>query len=127
MREGVATWKSRHSVPETVVRLQALLQERGIKIFCMIDFAADALAAGLEMRPTQLLIFGDPRAGTPVMLAAPSAALDLPLRLLVAEAEDGNVHLSWNEPGWLQQRHGFAEQLTANISAIATLARLAAD
>jgi uncharacterized protein (DUF302 family) len=89
-----------------VDRLESLLQARGIKIFSRIDQAAEAKAAGLTMRPTVLLIFGDPKAGTPLMNRYPSLAMDLPLKALVWESAEGKVWLSFNSPEFLQQRHG---------------------
>ena len=126
MNEGIHSCPSRHTVDETVARLQALLHSRGVKLFCLVDHSGEAAAAGLTMPATKLLIFGNPRSGTPVMLAAPSAALDLPLKILVAEAGDGTVQLSWNDPAWLQERHGFPQELAANLSAAEALAREAA-
>ena len=93
MQEGIKTLTSHHSVDETVARLEALLKEKGVKLFCVVDHSGEAAAAGLSMPTTRLLIFGSPKAGTPIMLAAPTAALDLPLKILVAEAPDGTVQL----------------------------------
>jgi uncharacterized protein (DUF302 family) len=103
---GIVDLLSRHSVGETVDRLEALLRAKGIKIFARIDQAAEASAAGLTLRPTVLLIFGDPKTGTPLMDRHPSIALDLPLKALVAELPDGTVHLSYNSPEFLRERHG---------------------
>ena len=127
MPEGIQTCTSNHSVDEVVARLETLLQEKGVKLFCVVDHSGEAKTAGLEMPATKLLIFGNPKGGTPVMLAAPSAALDLPLKILVAEAVDGKTLLSWNDPAWLQQRHGFPEALVSNLSAAGMLARKAAE
>jgi uncharacterized protein (DUF302 family) len=127
MHEGIRTLVSRHSVDETVARLQSLLEEKCVKLFCIVDHSGEARATGLTMPPTRLLIFGSPKAGTPLMLAAPSTALELPLKILVAEDEGGEVQLSWNDPAWLQQRHGFPAELTANLAAVQTLAKAAAD
>jgi uncharacterized protein (DUF302 family) len=126
MYEGIQSLVSHLSVDETVARLQTVLQQKGVKLFCLIDHSGEAHAAGLTMRPTKLLIFGDPKAGTPLMLAAPSAALDLPLKILVAQNETGKTVLSWNDPAWLQQRHGFPVDLMANLAAAENLARAAA-
>jgi uncharacterized protein (DUF302 family) len=126
-QNGIKSCYSKHSVDDTVARLEALLHEKSIKLFAIVDHSGEALAAGLKMPPTRLVIFGSPRAGTPVMLAAPSAALDLPLKILIAQQRDGNVMLSWNDPEWLRQRHGFPEELTANLSAIEVLAAKAAQ
>ena len=126
MYEGIETIDSKYSVDETVARLQALLQEKGIKLFCLIDHSGEAAAAGLTMRPTKLLIFGNPKAGTPLMIDAPSAALDLPLKLLVAETEAGKTLIFWNDPAWLQGRHDFPAQLDINLAAAQALAVAAA-
>jgi uncharacterized protein (DUF302 family) len=103
---GIVDLLSRHSVSETVDRLEALLGAKGVKIFARIDQAAEASAAGLTLRPTVLLIFGDPKTGTPLMDRHPSIALDLPLKALVSESPDGAVHLSYNSPEFLRERHG---------------------
>jgi uncharacterized protein (DUF302 family) len=121
--EGIVSGSGRYSVDETVARLEALLQEKSVKLFCAVDHSGEAAKAGLKMRNTKLLIFGNPAAGTPVMLATPSAALDLPLKILVAEGEDGKTMLSWNDPAWLRERHGFAEELTAKLQAAGMFAK----
>jgi len=94
---------------------------KGVAIFALIDHSGEAEKAGLKMRPTQLLIFGNPKGGTPLMLAAPSTAIDLPLKALVWEDADGKVWLSYNSPDYLQQRHGFPADLEKNIAAIEPL------
>jgi uncharacterized protein (DUF302 family) len=127
MSEGVVSRVSRHSVAETVARLEALLKEKGVKLFCVVDHSGEAAAAGLTMPETKLLIFGNPKAGTPVMLAAPSAALDLPLKLLVAEGVNGEVTVQWNDAAWLRQRYGFPEELVVNLAAAAVLAEKASS
>jgi uncharacterized protein (DUF302 family) len=127
MQEGIKTLISRHSVDETVSRAQSFLKEKGIKLFCLVDHSGEAGAAGLQMRPTKLLIFGNPKAGTPLMLAAPSTALDLPLKILVAEQGNGEVLISWNEAAWLQQRHGFPVDMQPVIAAVEILAKKAAE
>jgi uncharacterized protein (DUF302 family) len=126
VHEGLDTVASKYSVDETVTRLQTLLQEKGIKLFCLIDHSGEAAAVGLTMRPTKLLIFGSPKAGTPIMLEAPSAAIDLPLKILVTETESGKTLVFWNDPAWLAQRHDFSERLAENLAAAATLAQTAA-
>jgi uncharacterized protein (DUF302 family) len=123
MHEGIVSMAGRYSVDETVTRLEALLHDKGVKLFCVVDHSGEAAAAGLKMPATKLLIFGNPAAGTPVMLAAPSAALDLPLKILVAEGEDGKTILSWNDAAWLRERHGFAEELTAKLQAAGVFAK----
>jgi uncharacterized protein (DUF302 family) len=127
MHEGIQTLPSAHSVDETVTRLQALLQEKGVKLFALIDHSGEAAAAGLSMRPTKLLIFGNPKAGTPIMISAPSAALDLPLKILVAETETGKTILFWNDPEWLEERHFFQKELMANLRAAEVFAKAAAE
>src|ERR1017187_769199 len=126
MHEGIETLASKYSVDETVARLQALLQEKGIKLFCLIDHSGEAAAAGLTMRPTKLLIFGNPKAGTPVMVDAPSVAIDLPLKLLVTETEAGKTLIFWNDPEWLVKRHGISEHLADKLATAAFLAQTAA-
>jgi uncharacterized protein (DUF302 family) len=126
MHEGIETIPSNHTVDETVARLQTLLHERGIKLFALIDHSGEAASAGLIMRNTKLLIFGNPKAGTPLMIDAPSTALDLPLKILVAESVSGQTLLSWNDPTWLTQRHAFDAVLTTNLAAAKALATAAA-
>ena len=127
MYEGIKTLTSHHTVDETVTRLEALLKEKGVKLFCTVDHSGEAHAAGLTMPPTKLLIFGNPKAGTPLMLAAPSTALDLPLKILVAETPDGTTQLSWNDSSWLQSRHAFPPDLEANLAAAPLFATKAAE
>ena len=124
---GFISKLSPHSVPETIQRLSALLKSKGVAIFALIDHSGEAEKAGLKMRPTQLLIFGNPKGGTPLMLAAPSTAIDLPLKALVWEDADGKVWLSYNSPDYLQQRHGFPADLEKNIAAIEPLLAQALD
>ena len=125
---GYISKLSPHSVPETIQRLSALLKSKGVAIFALIDHSGEAEKAGLKMRPTQLLIFGNPKGGTPLMLAAPSTAIDLPLKALVWEDAGGKVWLSYNSPDYLQQRHGFPADLEKNIAAIEPLlAQVAAN
>ena len=127
MHDGIQTCTSRHSVDDVVSRLQALLLEKNIQLFALVDHSGEAQAVGLSMPPTKLLIFGNPRGGTPLMQAAPSVALDLPLKILVAQQPNGQTLLSWNSPTWLQQRHGFPRELQANIAAVEVLANKAAE
>ena len=123
MHEGIKTLTSHHSVDETVARLETLLKEKGVKLFCLVDHSGEAQAAGLTMPNTKLLIFGNPKAGTPLMLSTPSVALDLPLRILVAETPTGETQLSWTDPTWLQHRHNFSPELTSNIAAAGIFAK----
>jgi uncharacterized protein (DUF302 family) len=104
--DGIINLPCKNSAGETMDRLERLLKSKGIKIFARIDQAAEAKAVGLEMRPTVLLVFGDPRGGTPLMNRYPSLAMDLPLKALAWESADGKVCLSYNSPEYLQQRHG---------------------
>lgn len=127
MNEGIKSCVSRHSVDETVNRIQTLLLEKGITLFCLVDHSGEAREVGLQMPATKLVIFGSPRAGTPLMLAAPSTALDLPLKILVAQQPNGQVLLSWNDPAWLQQRHGFPKEMLSAIAAVEMLANKAAE
>jgi uncharacterized protein (DUF302 family)/uncharacterized membrane protein YidH (DUF202 family) len=118
---------SNHSFDETVKRLQSILQAKGVKLFTIIDHSGEAASAGLQMPNTKLLIFGNPKAGTPLMLASPSAALDLPLKILVVEDAAGKVWISYNAPAYLQARHHLPPELLPNIAVIETLAAQAAQ
>lgn len=125
--EGIETVASQHTVAATVERLRDLLRSRGVQLFAVIDHASEAAKVGLRMRPAQLLIFGNPKAGTPLMIAAPSLALDLPLKILVAEDERGQVHLSYNRAEYLEARHGLPEELAAALAVAASLAAQAGE
>ena len=127
MQEGLQSLTTIHSVDETVTHLQTTLAAKGIKLFCLVDHSGEAASVGLTMLPTKLLIFGNPKAGTPLMLAAPSSALDLPLKILVAQSPTGETLITWNDPTYLQQRHNFPTDLTANLAAAANLAKAAAE
>ena len=124
---GIETVSSSHSVDETVRRLQELLRTKSITLFAIIDHSGEAEKAGLHMAPTKLVIFGNPKAGTPLMIAAPSAAIDLPLKILIAEDANGAVSVSWNTPAYLGARHGIPDPLLQNIAAAEALARAAAS
>lgn len=119
--KGLVHVASRRSVPDTVNKLEATLQARGLKVFAVIDHSGEAAKAGLKMRPTQLLIFGSPKAGTPLMVAAPRLAIDLPLKALVWEDKDGKVWVSYNSPDYLKQRHGIPDDLLKNIAGVGAL------
>jgi uncharacterized protein (DUF302 family) len=123
---GIKSLPSVHSFDETVERLKKVLHAKGITLFADVDHSGEAQKAGFEMPPTRLLIFGNPAAGTPLMLAEPTVAIDLPLKILVAEDADGRVHLSWNDPAYLQARHGFPAELNKNVAAVEILAANAA-
>src|ERR1035441_11106255 len=109
--DGIISKKSNYSVPQTLDRLEALLQTKGIKIFARVDHSGEAEKAGLKMPPTQLLIFGNPKGGTPVMLAAPTSAIDLPLKALAWQDAGGQVWLSYNDPAYLQRRFGLSAEV----------------
>jgi uncharacterized protein (DUF302 family) len=115
---GIITQASNHPVEQTVEAIQRLLQARGVTLFALIDHSGEAEKVGLKMKPTKLLIFGSPKGGTPVMQAAPTSALDLPLKILVWEDAAGKVWLSYNDPAYLRQRHAIPEQLAQNISVV---------
>jgi uncharacterized protein (DUF302 family) len=115
---GIVNLSSPHTVLETLARLEAVVQSKGISILAMIDHSGDAAKVGLQMEPTKLLIFGNAKAGTPLMIASPSVALDLPLKALVWQDKDGKVWLSYNSPNYLKQRHDLPENLLPNIAGI---------
>jgi uncharacterized protein (DUF302 family) len=123
---GVARIASSHSVAETVARLEGLLKERGVLIFAHIDFSGDAGRAGLTMRPEQMLVFGNPKAGTPLMQAEPLAGLDLPVKALVFEDASAKTWVAWNDPNYIVRRHGLAAPLAANLAAVVPLIERAA-
>ena len=125
-QNGLVNVLSSHSVDDTVAKLEAMLREKQVKIFAVIDHSGEAKLAGLEMHPTKVLIFGNPKGGTPLMLAAPSTAIDLPLKLLIAEDGQGKVWITYNSPVYLQERHGFPPELMANIAVIEGIAANAA-
>ena len=124
---GVVRIASSHTVAQTVERLEGLLKERGILIFARIDFGGDAGRSGLAMRPEQMLIFGNPRAGTPLMQAEPAVGLDLPLKALVFEDAGGRTWIAWNDPQYIVRRHGLPAALAANLAAVVPLIERAAQ
>jgi uncharacterized protein (DUF302 family) len=115
---GFVRIASRFSVGETVDRLTAVFPAKGLQLFALIDHNGEAEKVGLKMRPTKLLIFGSPKGGTPLMVAAPSLAIDLPLKALVWEDEAGKVWLAYNSPEYLQQRHDVPADLIKNIAGV---------
>lgn len=125
--KGLVNQLSQHSVDETVKRLKEILWDRDITLFAVIDHSGEAAKVGMEMPPTKLLIFGNPRAGTPIMQTSPSAAIDLPLKMLVAQGSDDRVWISWNDPEYLRHRHGFSAELVANLAGAAKLAAAAGE
>lgn len=122
MSNGIVNELSNHSVDDTVERLKAMLQASGAVLFGLIDHSGEAEKVGLKMKPTKLLIFGNPKAGTPLMVASPSTAIDLPLKMLVWEDAANEVWISYNSAEYLQKRHGFPEDLLPNISVVRKLA-----
>ena len=125
--DGMVSIASRHSVDETVVNIVSLLRDKNIKLFAVIDHSGEARQAGLTMPPTRVVIFGSPKAGTPLMLASPGAAIDLPLKLLVAEDAQGKVWISYNSAAYMGQRHALPAALLASIGVIAGLAKQASE
>jgi uncharacterized protein (DUF302 family) len=126
-REGIIDVPSNHSVDETVDKLKGILQAKGITLFALIDHSGEAEKVGMKMPPTKLLIFGNPKGGTPLMLAAPSVAIDLPLKILVWKDGQGKVWLSYNSPEYLKERHGLPADLLPNIAVVGTLAAKAGE
>jgi uncharacterized protein (DUF302 family) len=124
---GFVSVESNHSVDQTVEKLRGILTAKGVTLFALVDHSGEAEKVGLKMRPTKLAIFGSPKAGTPLMVAAPSAAIDLPLKLLVWEDGEGKVWLSYNSPKYLQERHGFPPELLGNMAVVETLAAKTAE
>ncbi|MGA2922012.1 MAG: DUF302 domain-containing protein [Candidatus Sulfotelmatobacter sp.] len=124
---GLMQVASQRTVDETVQRVESILGERGLQLFALVDHSAEAAKVGMKMRPTKLLIFGSPKGGTPVMVAAPSIAIDLPLKALVSEDETGKVWVSYNAPEYLQQRHGVPQELVKNIAAVGALVAKAVE
>ena len=124
---GIVCKKSKHSVDETVERLISILQAKGVTLFALVDHSGEAQKVGLTMPSTKLLIFGNPKGGTPLMLASPSIALDLPLKILVAQDKDGTVNVCYNTPEYLQQRHDLPLDLLPNIAVVEALATKAAE
>jgi uncharacterized protein (DUF302 family) len=125
--DGIVNTPSKHSVDQTVTRVEAILQAKGITLFVLVDHSGEAAKVGMKMRPTKLLIFGNARAGTPLMLAAPSSAIDLPLKLLIWEDSQGDVWISHNSAQYLQKRHGLLPELITTIAVVDTLAAKASE
>ncbi len=118
---GIISKTSNHSVDEIVEKLKEILQAKNITLFALVDHSGEAAKAGLKMPPTKLLIFGNPKGGTPLMLASPSIAIDLPLKILVAEDANGKAQVSYNSPAYLKQRHNLPEELLQNIAVVEAL------
>ena len=126
-KNGIVDRPSKHSVDETLARLLRALEAKGVKVFAVVDHSGEAEKAGLKMPPTKLVIFGNPKAGTPLMLAAPSVAIDLPLKILVWEDAQGQSWVSYNSAEYLQQRHGLPQDLLPNIVVVEALAASAGE
>ncbi len=123
---GIVDIPSDHPVDETVEKIRGILAAKGITLFALVDHSGEAEKAGMKMRPTKLLIFGSPKAGTPVMLAAPSIAIDLPLKILVWEDETGKAWVSYNSADYLRSRHNVPGELMQNLAAAEAIAATAA-
>jgi uncharacterized protein (DUF302 family) len=124
---GIVTLRAHQSVDETVLKLERILEAKAVKLFAVIDHSGEAHKAGLEMPPTKLLIFGNPKAGTPLMVASPGVAIDLPLKVLVHEDRDGKTLISYNAPSYLQARHALPAELLEKIAVVEALARAAGE
>jgi len=124
---GIVEIPSNYSVDQTVDRLKGILEAKGVALFALVDHSGEAEKVGLEMPPTKLLIFGNPKAGTPVMIAAPSIAIDLPLKILVREDSQGKVWISYNSTAYLQQRHNAPVELMRSLAVVETLAAKAGE
>jgi uncharacterized protein (DUF302 family) len=124
---GLMQVGSPYSVDATVERLESILAARGLQVFALVDHSGEAEKVGMKMRPTKLLIFGSPKGGTPVMLAAPTIAIDLPLKALISEDAEGKVSVIYNTPEYLQQRHGVPDDLLKNISGVGALVAKAVE
>jgi len=119
--EGIITKPSKYSVPETLHRLETILTAKGIQVFALVDHSSEAEKAGLKMPPTQLLIFGNPKGGTPVMLAAPTAAIDLPWKALAWQDTSGKVWLSYNDAAYIQRRFGLTDDVMKPLAGLGAL------
>ena len=119
---GIIEIPSNQSIDQTVEALKNILAAKGVTLFALVDHSGEAQKVGLTMPPTKLLIFGSPKAGTPIMLATPSSALDLPLKILVREDTDGKVWISYNSPAYLQHRHNIPPELLPNLAVVEALA-----
>lgn len=124
---GIVHLSSPYSVLETLRRLESLLQDRGLTVFGRIDHSGEAEKVGLKMRATQLIIFGSPKQGTPLMVASPTLAIDLPLKALAWEDAAGKVWLSYNAAEYLKQRHNIPDDLLKNIAGVGALLQKALE
>ena len=124
--DGMVRLPAQGSVADAWARLEAAVAARGLTVFARIDFAADAAAVGLELRPTRLLVFGNPLAGTPLLEVAPTVGIDLPLKVLIWEAADGSATVGYNSPAWIGARHAVPGELRARLQPVEELAAIAA-
>lgn len=125
--DGLIQVASRYSVDETLKRLESILAQRGVQVFAFIDHSGEAEKVGMKMPPTKLLIFGNPKGGTPLMLVAPTLAIDLPLKTLISEDNGGKVWVTYNSPEYLRDRHRVPENLIKNISVVGALVAQAVE
>jgi uncharacterized protein (DUF302 family) len=124
---GLISLPSRHSAGETLQRLLAALAARDLAVFARVDHAANAVAAGMTLRPTEVVLFGNPKGGTALMLDQQTAGIDLPLKVLVWEDAGGKAWLSYNDPQWLAERHGLGGKSAAAVAAMTTALRALAQ
>ncbi len=124
---GIITRETTQTVDQIVQKLEGVLNAKGVKLFTLIDHNGEAEKVGLHMRPTKVLIFGNPKAGTPLMLASPTIAIDLPLKILVWEDGDGVTRISYNSPAYLQARHDLPQELVPNIAVVEALVSAVAE
>ena len=124
--DGLRVLPTQHTVADVLRRVQSLAQAKGLTVFAQIDFSGDAERSGLALRPTGLVILGNPKSGTPLIVATPTVAIDLPLKILAWQDADGHTFVAYNEPGHLQARHGFSPELVKNIAPLGALAAAAA-
>jgi uncharacterized protein (DUF302 family) len=124
---GLIQIPSHYSVGETVTRLGAAFEAKGMKVFGLIDHSGEAEKVGLKMRPTRVMLFGSPKGGTPLMVAAPSLAIDLPMKVLIAEDDQGKVSVTYNSPDYLKQRHGVPDDLIKNLAGAGAVIKKAVE
>ena len=124
---GLIDLPSKRSVDETLDKLRGILASKSIALFTIVDHSGEAAKVGMKMLPTKLVIFGNPKAGTPVMIASPSSAIDLPLKILIWEDDHGKVWITYNSPAYLQQRHNVPAEVLPNISVVEMLAKAVAE
>jgi uncharacterized protein (DUF302 family) len=124
--DGLTVLPTQRTVADILARAVSIAQARGVTVFAKIDFSGDAAKVNLTLRPTGMVILGNPAAGTPVMSAAPTSAIDLPLKILAFEDAEGHTWVAYNDPKYLQRRHGFPDALVSNLAAIGGLAQAVA-